>query len=725
MNKVYSFILVLLTCTSIFAYDMPQSGSTTISTCSGVVNDPGGTSVYGYDLLSTMVIYPSTSGTKISLTFTSFDTEFEYDSLYIYDGISSSSRLIGAFTGSTVPGTYYATNASGALTLKFVSDYSTSEDGFSASIACYTPCSSPQGGQTVSSKSQVCPDVEFTLGTTGSSVGAGVTYQWQYSSNGSTWNNISAATGSTYTTTQSTAYYYRTLVSCTGTTTASASVLVGMSSGLCYCIYDLGGSTSDNISNVTISNTTLNNSSTVNPYNTSGNSYNLYPASGNSTGKVAKGNTYAFKVTTPDTDYSISLWIDYNQNGTFDENEWTQVSSGTTGITESVNIKIPATALVGLTGMRVRTRVSGSANGSSNACTSYATGETEDYFITIAEAAVACSGTPSAGTAISDKPEVCTIESFSLYLANETIATGLTYQWQSSPNGTTWTNINNATANPYVTTQAVTTYYRCKLSCGTNAAISGIVQVAQKNCYCNTGLGGGTCGTDDITNVKITNTSLNNSSFCNTSIDDDVYTRVEETTATVTLNRKSTYQLVLESNDSDMSASLWIDYNQNGLFESSEWTEIATASLGTTITNNFTIPAAAPLGKTGMRIRTRTSGFDNGGVDACTSFATGETEDYMITIGDPTAVGDNLLVSSNTALVPNPAHDYVKIQFADNSLRSQEILVTDVSGKEIMALRDLKNSSEIELNVSSLKSGLYLVHIQTEQGRTVKTLVVD
>ncbi len=55
--------------------------------------------------------------------------------------------------------------------------------------------------------------------------------------------------------------------------------------------------------------------------------------------------------------------------------------------------------------------------------------------------------------------------------------TGLTYQWQDSPDNSTYTNISGATAATYTATPAVSTWYRCGVSLGGNPVNSTPVQV--------------------------------------------------------------------------------------------------------------------------------------------------------------------------------------------------------------------------------------------------------
>ncbi len=76
-----------------------------------------------------------------------------------------------------------------------------------------------------------------------------------------------------------------------------------------------------------------------------------------------------------------------------------------------------------------------------------------------------CTGTPSPGYIISTYTEAC--PTTTVNIANETsYDAGVTYQWQSSPDSATWTNIAGATIASYnFTGLAATTYYRCQNTC--------------------------------------------------------------------------------------------------------------------------------------------------------------------------------------------------------------------------------------------------------------------
>jgi hypothetical protein len=148
-----------------------------------------------------------------------------------------------------------------------------------------------------------------------------------------------------------------------------------------YCAITGYGSTGTMINNVAFG-TINNNSSASNP--TALPYYTSYPLTTN----VALGSTYPLSVTLgPGGVYLgaiISVWIDYNRDGTYSAAEWQQVNVyALAGSTTTINITIPLTAQVGLTGMRIRSRGNGNINGAGDGCTLFGSGEGEDYQVNI------------------------------------------------------------------------------------------------------------------------------------------------------------------------------------------------------------------------------------------------------------------------------------------------------------------------------------------------------
>ena len=108
----------------------------TITDCSGLLLDNGGTGPYGNNENITTTICSSSPGDEIILDFTSYDIESGWDFLYIHDGPSTASPLITTLTGT---GSTLVSSSSGCLTLQFVSDGSVTSAGWQAEISCGTP----------------------------------------------------------------------------------------------------------------------------------------------------------------------------------------------------------------------------------------------------------------------------------------------------------------------------------------------------------------------------------------------------------------------------------------------------------------------------------------------------------------------------------------------------------------------------------------------------------
>ena len=110
--------------------------------CSGTITDFGGPRDYYNHENYTWTIAPN-GATSLTLDFTSFNVEDNYDYLYIYDGNSSSAPQVpgSPFTGTTLPSTI--TSSTGALTFKFTSDGATTRPGFKANYTCTIDATPP------------------------------------------------------------------------------------------------------------------------------------------------------------------------------------------------------------------------------------------------------------------------------------------------------------------------------------------------------------------------------------------------------------------------------------------------------------------------------------------------------------------------------------------------------------------------------------------------------
>ncbi len=81
----------------------------------------------------------------------------------------------------------------------------------------------------------------------------------------------------------------------------------------------------------------------------------------------------------------------------------------------------------------------------------------------------------------------------------------------------------------------------------------------------------------------------------------------------------------------------------------------------------------------------------------------------------------NEQLSAKFNLYPNPATNVVNITNNEN-MAVQQVTVYDIAGK-LITTQNFNEQAEIQLNVKSLVSGTYMLHLQTNEGTAVKKLV--
>ena len=187
-------------------YNVPASGTSTITTCSGTVCDPGGTGNYPNNANGILVINPGTPGDNVRLTFNSFQMECCCDFLRVFDGNSTAAPQLFSGNCTTLPPVLTASG--GPLTIQFTSDISVVGSGFNATISCVAPpppapCLTagfgeyPTGPQTPvcdGNVNAVSPTDAWAGEWTTMALTAGVQYSFT-SSIASDWISISNATG--------------------------------------------------------------------------------------------------------------------------------------------------------------------------------------------------------------------------------------------------------------------------------------------------------------------------------------------------------------------------------------------------------------------------------------------------------------------------------------------------------------------------------------------------
>ncbi|HPI54648.1 MAG TPA: GEVED domain-containing protein, partial [Chitinophagaceae bacterium] len=345
----------------------------------------------------------------VAQTVGNFDM-ITFDTPFIWDGTSN--IVVNTCTGSnsfTSPYggvRYTATSTTGSM--RFIRTDATSNCNAATNTnsvnrpnikfnfnANNTPCTgAPNAFTLLSSATSVCPNSTFTLSVQNPPTEAGISYQWQSKPIGSgTFTTIANAPAtSIYTVTAvdgiSITAEYTVIAICANSgqsTGSSNSVAVTMNSLLnCYCIPSSTDCTAgDHITNVSFQ-------SAINPINnTTGacldNTYSDYTSTV-TMAEATQGVSIPISVSVNNggPEYA-GVWIDFNQDGDFDDvGEYISITDADnvapwifTG-----NITIPTNASLGITRIRVRSNYN-TAILSSDACVTFAYGETEDYLVNI------------------------------------------------------------------------------------------------------------------------------------------------------------------------------------------------------------------------------------------------------------------------------------------------------------------------------------------------------
>jgi len=494
----------------------------------------------------------------------------------------------------------------------------------------------------------------FTVATSASSP----SYQWEYSSDGTTWANVanstpagytySGTTGATLTVTTLTTtgtYYYRCAVTASSCLANSSSATLTVSD---YCSNSYTTGTTYNLSNVTFAG--INNS-------TSSPALPMYYNYTGQTASVTTNNTFSFStnVNSGASTSTVYLWVDWNNNGVFDDAASPTgeryiigtVPASSANANVSLNITVPSTATIGNTRFRVAIHRTGDTGNGTSCQSTVAYGETEDYSLTVA-AQTACSGTPSPGSLSATSSSSCSSISVSSTLSITTPMTesGLTFQWQESTDNSTFTDISGQT-NPsscVITLTSGNKYYRLKVTCSNGGGIGySTTQLIFYDCssYCaSSGTTSFQTGTTNVTfNTVNNNSGTKTAGYTNTGL-------------STTIIQGSSYNLSAKVNTAGnytVYTKAWIDWNSDGAFNTSDeeidlGTAVNVTNGSTTLSPvSVTVPATSALGSTRMRVITRY----NAAPTSCLTSFDGETEDYSISIcANPTIVSS----PSNTSI---------------------------------------------------------------------------
>jgi|GEM_PF-2190289 len=332
----------------------------------------------------------------------------------------------------------------------------------------------------------------------------------------------------------------------------------------------------------------------------------------------------------------VKIWVDWNNNGFFETDELvaqstTNVASGNTFTSA---FTVPSDALLGNYRMRVRV-VEGSTN--FTACSTQGYGETEDYTLIIVS------------------PPSCITPDSLTYTQNS--MTNATISWTSNGNlfDVEWgeegfvlgngTQINGITSTSVNVNTTIDTQYEfyVRQNCGNSDFSTWAGPFSFKTGYCTPIYIIGCNGGSKIRNFEINDAVINlanntGASSCGA----NGYDNFTYMSATAYQGLILSFKVQLGSNAGGIK--IWVDWNDNGLFETSELIGESNMNIAPTsmFTGTFSVPEGTPSGDYRIRVRAvqNSSNFN-----ACSSHNRGETEDYTLTVVAPPSCSPPIILT--------------------------------------------------------------------------------
>ena len=513
-------------------------------------------------------------------------------------------------------------------------------EDYTFEVVALEECSEAIAGTVVGDlQMMVCGNSPFNLSVTGNSEAAvGLTRTWQSSPMGeNNWTDLNLSASTITISGISTATDFRYHVECVNGATDDSeviSVTLNPNPDECYCTpggtnsnyYTNNFSTSGGIDNIS----NLNSGFSANGY---GDFYDTQTVSQMPDEEVSftadvMGGTSGFRI-----------WVDWNQDGSFDTIEEVAYSSTGYANTHTGSFTVPSGALEGETRMRIVNSYIGSTGDVDPCNAAFTYGEFEDYKFEVIFPN-ACSGTPDAGTAMVNPTSGNPGTSYTVSASGYTGATGLTFQWQSNTDGAGWVDAGAATDvnTPYSATAptelGMEVEWRLALTCtnGGDTAYSETATFTTVLTYC----AATSTSVEPITRVVFAGID-NASPAATTSPGYEDFTAI---VAEVELGE--TYNFIGEGNTAGNYKAyftVWIDWNHNGQLEETEKYEVpgfiedSDGTDGQQVTVDIAVPADAVSGETRMRVRKR---YNTLSLDPCGSYSFGQTEDYTVNVAGGT-----------------------------------------------------------------------------------------
>jgi len=191
------------------------------------------------------------------------------------------------------------------------------------------------------------------------------------------------------------------------------------------------------------------------------------------------------------------------------------------------------------------------------------------------------------------------------------------------------------------------------------------------------------------------------------------------TTMTTDLEQGGTYDLTITTGYSNQYIRVWIDLNDDYVFDTNSDELILDnhliAAVGTS-TVQVTIPSDATLGSHVMRAKANWNSVVPD--DACEVTSYGETEDYTVNIVE--SLGINDIELADLRIYPNPVDgNYVTIKSPIGG--DKQIELFDINGRRVLSTIITGDT----LDISSINTGFYIVEVTINGYKKVSKLIIE
>ncbi len=232
---------------------------------------------------------------------------------------------------------------------------------------------------------------------------------------------------------------------------------------------------------------------------------------------------------------------------------------------------------------------------------------------------------------------------------------------------------------------------------------------------------GSSCAFGDGINSFYLEEIFNENIYC-----DDGYNNFLGISTRLDITRE-VHQVGVVSNSSN-EFSMWIDFNDNAVFEPQEQLvrsgDITSSSAPTVF--EFSLPENATLGEHILRARAGdvSPGYDGNLNDPCNVMQYGTTEDYTVVLVDGIKESE---IQQGDFVITSSEEDIFSLNFTTPYQRPLWVTVHDMLGQKLVEAMVKKGATaySYSLDMSYAASGVYLVRMGTRDEGKVKRIIVQ